>query len=114
MRLALLLLLAACGNDAVIVEPDAAPPFTRGDAEAVWADAWCQYAERCAPDAFARVFPDGQAECRATVAADNCTRISCDALYPPELRGDLAACHDEVAALACGPMDAPDVCYEAF
>lgn len=127
--LAFVLTLAACGDNIVPIDPDAAPPpdaeihgdpdvqdvETWGDAEQVWADAWCLYAERCYPEDFE--FYYGSYEyCRTAVQEENCMYQShgCDSGFPRDRLNWLDRCYEEMLEIACDATMAPSVCYAAF
>lgn len=120
----LLACLVACGDnvapplDAPIDAPiDAPHTFTWGDAEAVYADGWCAYAERCFPAEFASHFGD-HAGCVLAIAAQNCAsalRVNpCTDAYPTDRDRELTTCHDELAGIECTATSAPAACYSAF
>lgn len=119
-RLSLILMFVSCGDN-IVPEPDAAidapPPFTYGDAETVWADAWCAYAERCNPVIF-HVHWDTHEECVAEVQEQNCAAAGrghrCEDLFPDSKRDDLQQCHDDMEVISCSATQAPASCYRAF
>lgn len=110
-----LLFAVACGDN---IDPGPRVE-TWGDAEAVWAEAWCSYTGRCYPEDLA-LFYDTHEECVADVIADNCTYRQrtgfpdCDTLFPQIHVDEIEQCGQEMADLTCGATRAPDICFTAF
>jgi hypothetical protein len=109
-RVTLVAVLAACGDNT-------SPPETYQYAEDQWADAWCAYAYRCAPEMFDAIYHTPEM-CRAKVAARNCARTNrthaCTDWFPDEQLDEVQECHDLLHDINCSATGAPDVCKDAF
>lgn len=85
-----------------------------GDAEVVWAAAWCRYADRCFPDEFRQNWPDVPT-CYVEVQQENCDMLgTCEDPYPQDRCESLDTCETEMDEIACDATRAPDSCHEAF
>ncbi len=86
---------------------------TWGDAQEVWASAWCDYRVRCAPDEFMEEFGT-DAQCNIDVYQLNCGDTGyCDADYPHDPRL-VEICADEMAKIACNANRSPPACWAAY
>ncbi len=111
--LSFVLILSACGDD---VAPPGPRIETWEDAENVWSDAWCTYAENCYLDDFP-LFYDSHADCVTQVTEENCSGPrfpDCSDPYDRTRLAPLQQCHDEMAEIECTAQFAPDACYVAF
>lgn len=102
----LALLAAGCGDNLN-------PNMTWADSESVWADSWCQYAERCFPEAYTEYFPT-DVECFNYVFDLNCENINCDSPYSNDRWLVLRQCEEDMTMTDCGATVAPYTCGEAF
>ena len=127
------MLLTGCGDNTRPAIADAADDspatpdaweFPEGsltirDAERVWAEAWCTYAERCVPDKFAEIYASHE-ECVATVLAKNCMlRVQyglklCEEPFRDQDRDNLRQCYADMGNIACTATQAPTTCIAAF
>lgn len=129
--LALVLALAACqygdnlplpADAAVDTHVDAGTDamsadlgVTWGDALMYWSVAFCQYANRCAPDFVRSNFGD-RVGCASFTQYANCHDgpINCDALFPRERDEYVTACLAAEANKDCNRLDDPYDCVVAF
>ncbi len=104
--------LVACGDN-IIVEPDATP-FTYGDAQLVWANSWCFYAERCQPERFNVIYGTHN-NCQDLVYRLNChNNARCTLDFDPNLRDDLQMCEADMYDVGCDATVAPGSCIAAL
>jgi hypothetical protein len=106
----LMLALASCGDDSDPLASD------YGDAVGVWAEGYCNGAERCHPVEFSLFYGD-HANCVREVTDLNCDvsqgGFDCTLRYPADLLDELEMCQDELADLSCS-ASLPESCKVAF
>ncbi len=128
--LLLVTVLASCGDnisvpqdsfsvDSLVYTADATqscPVATWKDAQTMWGDGWCAYAQRCFPDGFASVY-SSQEMCVQTVA-DSCDTewwpALCASQYPLDRCSLIIQCESEMANVLCDVTQAPQSCFDAF
>lgn len=98
----LLLILANCGDNLT--------PLYWSDAETVWSESWCRYAQRCNNDAFMRLY-SSQEGCLADVLSLNCSTVDCQAQYPSARQDNIDLCEADMSVVA---TVAPQSCRDAF
>lgn len=111
--LPLVLLLASCDASPITFERPPASPNTWGEAEYVWADAWCRHSSGCYPDQFLVRFGDEET-CLLWVTELNCADKDCESTFPLERIDPLDECFEQMGKLLCLDARTPISCLKAL